>query len=212
MEKNKNTTEEKKEAKDLTIYSIDSVPDAIKEWWIPEELGLTKTSENVYIRKVNDHIEIGIPKITIGNPNQNPKDFNLKDLNFLDGIFLTYHIFNSVLKKRLSDRKGNLEKDKDGADYLGVINDDIHELLICKTLEQGYYKDLGSQLFNRFGIEDTNKAQIIIPDTINQEIRQLIQNNMIKKEFNYKSTDDFILQAIDDKIQADKETIGIPLK
>lgn len=73
-------------------------------------------------------------------------------LTFLDGILITKKIYDTVLKKQLSNEKGEPEKDNDGYDYLGIINDDVTGLLKDKILEHGYFIDRSSQLTNRFGI------------------------------------------------------------
>jgi len=76
-----------------------------------------------------------------------------KNLTFIDGVLLTHRIYDNVLKKQLTDKNGEPEKDNNGCDYLGAIDDDINDLLFCKTLENGYYKNRGSQLFNQFELD-----------------------------------------------------------
>jgi len=81
-----------------------------------------------------------------------------KDLTFIDGVLVTWEIFNNILDKRLRDDNGDPEgiiyKGKK-YDYLGIINDDITDLLLNKVLEQGYFKNRGKQLSNQFGINIT---------------------------------------------------------
>jgi len=86
---------------------------------------------------------------------------NIQGLTFLDGVLLTWNIFDHILKKRLIDKNGNMEKDKNGCEYLGIITDDITNLLSDPVLEQGYFKTRGDQLINQFGIninESLNKT------------------------------------------------------
>ena len=78
-----------------------------------------------------------------------------KDLTFIDGVLVTWEIFNKILDKRLRDDNG----DPEGIiykgrkyDYLGIINDDITDLLWDKVLEHGYLKTRGKQLIIQFGI------------------------------------------------------------
>ena len=52
-----------------------------------------------------------------------------------------------------NDENGEPEKDNNGCDYLGIINDDVTDLLLNQVLEQGYFKNRGYQLINQFGID-----------------------------------------------------------
>ena len=54
-------------------------------------------------------------------------------------------------------------------------------------------------------------SKVLIPDTIIKEIENLITDDAIKREFDYESVDDYIIQAIEDGIQADKDCVGIPI-
>ena len=77
----------------------------------------------------------------------------MENLTFMDGILLTWDIFDRILKKRLKDENGEPEKDDNGYTYLGIINDDINDLLSDQVLEHGYFKNRGNQLINQFGIK-----------------------------------------------------------
>ncbi len=76
----------------------------------------------------------------------------LQNLSFIDGVVVTWEIFNRVLKKQLTDKDGNLETDEKGYDYLGIIEDDVTDLLLNKVLEVGYLKSRGIHLCDQFGI------------------------------------------------------------
>ena len=81
------------------------------------------------------------------------KSKQIKELKFIDGVLVTWEIFNRILDKRLRDENGELEKDNNGCDYLGIINDDVTDLLLSKVLDLGYFKTRGYQLIYQFGIE-----------------------------------------------------------
>jgi hypothetical protein len=76
----------------------------------------------------------------------------LQNLSFIDGVVITWEVFNKILEKRLTDEDGDLETDKEGYDYLGIIEDDVTDLLLNKVLELGYFKFRGVQLCDKFGI------------------------------------------------------------
>lgn len=76
-----------------------------------------------------------------------------KNLSFMDGVILTHRIYERILQKQLKDEHGKPEKDNNGFSYLGIINDDINELLICKVLLSTYFRSRGSQLASQFGID-----------------------------------------------------------
>jgi hypothetical protein len=69
---------------------------------------------------------------------------------------VTWRIFNKILDKRLRDDNGDPEgiiyKGKK-YDYLGIINDDVTDLLLNQVLENGYFKTRGYQLMYQFGID-----------------------------------------------------------
>jgi len=76
-----------------------------------------------------------------------------KDLTFLDGVLVTWEIFNKILDKRLRDDNG----DPEGIiykgrkyDYLGIIDDDVNDLLLNNVLEHGYFKSRGKYLCDLF--------------------------------------------------------------
>ena len=77
----------------------------------------------------------------------------MENLTFLDGVLVTWEIFNKILDKRLRDDNGELEgiiyKGRK-YDYLGIIDDDVNDLLLNKVLEHGYFKDRGEYLSNQF--------------------------------------------------------------
>jgi len=77
----------------------------------------------------------------------------MKDLTFIDGVLVTWNIFNKILDERLRDENGDPEKgicQGYSYDYLGIINDDIASLLLDKVLEHGYLKQRGEYLSNQF--------------------------------------------------------------
>ena len=80
------------------------------------------------------------------------KEIKLEKLTFLDGILVTWSIFDKILDNRLRDEKGNEEKDEDGCSYLGIINDDITDLIEDCLLNHGYFKYLGEKLIDEFHI------------------------------------------------------------
>ena len=57
------------------------------------------------------------------------------------------------MKKHLTVENGEPEKDKSGYSYLGIINDEITDLLLDQVLEHGYFKNRGYQLIHQFGID-----------------------------------------------------------
>jgi len=80
----------------------------------------------------------------------------MENLTFLDGVLLTWNIFNKILDNRLRDENGDPEKGicKGYAyEYLGIINDDITDLILNEVLEQGYLKNHGEHLHELFGIK-----------------------------------------------------------
>lgn len=93
------------------------------------------------------------------DPNKDEREYNqaveIENLTFLDGVLLTWEIFDKILDNRLRDDTGNPEgiiyKDRK-YDYLGIINDDVTDLLLNQVLEHGYFKTRGNQLINQFGI------------------------------------------------------------
>ena len=77
----------------------------------------------------------------------------IKNLTFLDGVLLTWNIFNRILDKHLRDENGEPEQgisEGHSYDYLGIINDDVTSLLWDKVLEHGYLKSRGEYLSNQF--------------------------------------------------------------
>jgi len=76
-----------------------------------------------------------------------------KDLTFMDGVLVTWNIFNRILDKYLRDENGEPEQgisEGHSYDYLGPINDDVTSLLWDKVLEHGYLKSRGEYLSNQF--------------------------------------------------------------
>lgn len=78
-----------------------------------------------------------------------------KDLTFIDGVLVTWEIFNKILDKRLRDDNGEPEgiiyKGRK-YDYLGIIDDDVNDLLLNKVLEHGYFKSRGKELTHLFEV------------------------------------------------------------
>ena len=76
-----------------------------------------------------------------------------KDLTFIDGVLVTWAVFNKILDKRLRDDNGEPEgiiyKGRK-YDYLGIIDDDVNDLLLNNVLEHGYFKHRGEYLSNQF--------------------------------------------------------------
>lgn len=79
-----------------------------------------------------------------------------ENLTFLDGVLVTWKIFEKILEKRLTDENGEPEKgicNGHSYDYLGIIQDDIAEYILDGVLEHGYYKIRKDRLINQFGVE-----------------------------------------------------------
>lgn len=77
----------------------------------------------------------------------------MENLTFLDGVLITWEIFNKILDKRLRDDNGEPEGIVYKGwkyDYLGIIDDDVNDLLLNKVLEHGYFKHRGEYLSNQF--------------------------------------------------------------
>ena len=74
------------------------------------------------------------------------------NLTFIDGVLVTWKLYDRILKKQLTDENGEPEKDNKGYSYLGIINDDVTDLLLNQVLGHGYFKTRGYQLMNQFGI------------------------------------------------------------
>ena len=91
--------------------------------------------------------EIEKVKFTVDRHNE------IESLNFIDGVILTWDIFNKILNKHLRDENGELERDKYGSSYLGIIDDNITDILLNKVLEHGYFKGRVVQLRNIFDEE-----------------------------------------------------------
>ena len=53
--------------------------------------------------------------------------------------------------------------------------------------------------------------EILIPNTLIKEVEKLISDDAVKRDYGYKSVYDFILQAVKGEIEADKDTVGIPI-
>lgn len=122
--------------------------------------GISKAFEMIEVNKSekipestdssNKHERLGdfIERITADNSENH--------LTFIDGVLVTWKIFNKILDKRLRDDNGDPEgimyKGKK-YDYLGIINDDVTDLLLNQVLENGYFKTRGHQLMYEFGID-----------------------------------------------------------
>jgi len=52
---------------------------------------------------------------------------------------------------------------------------------------------------------------INISKTLTKEIEELIQDDWIKREFEYKSVDDFVITSIESCIEADKDIANIKI-
>jgi len=77
----------------------------------------------------------------------------MENLTFLDCVLVTWNIFNKILDKRLRDDNGEPEgiiyKGRK-YDYLGIIDDDVNDLLLNNVLEHGYFKSRGKYLCDLF--------------------------------------------------------------
>jgi hypothetical protein len=97
----------------------------------------------------------------ISEERENPKPENqpivkTENLTFLDGVLVTWNIFNKILDKRLRDENGDPKKGVCNGheyEYLGIINDDIAGSILDKVLEHGFFKTRGYQLMHQFGIK-----------------------------------------------------------
>ena len=49
--------------------------------------------------------------------------------------------------------------------------------------------------------------QVEIPDILYNTIEEFIEDDAVKREYNYHSVEDFILQAVEDTIQANKDLV-----
>ena len=76
----------------------------------------------------------------------------LGNLTFIDGVLITWNIFIKILDNRLRDENGDPEKDDIGHNFLGIINDDVTDLLLNKVLENGYFKSRGKELAHLFEV------------------------------------------------------------
>jgi len=77
-------------------------------------------------------------------------EIKTENLTFMDGVLVTWNVFNKVLNKRLKNEKGIDEKDDFGYSYLQIINDDITDLLLSEILDNSYFKIHGNNLNNLF--------------------------------------------------------------
>ncbi len=107
-----------------------------------------KISESTDLNNKHERLGDFIERITADNSENH--------LTFIDGVLVTWKIFNKILDKRLRDDNGDPEgimyKGKK-YDYLGIINDDVTDLLLNQVLENGYFKTRGHQLMYEFGID-----------------------------------------------------------
>jgi len=95
----------------------------------------------------------------LSDPNKDQREYDqaveMENLTFLDGVLLTWNIFEKILDKRLRDENGDPEKGickGYSYEYLGVINDDINDLILNEVLELGYFKHHGEHLHELFEI------------------------------------------------------------
>ena len=96
------------------------------------------------------------------DPNKDQREFELaeamENLTFIDGVLLTWNIFNKILDNRLRDENGDPEKGICKGftyEYLGIINDDVTDLILNEVLEQGYLKNHGEHLHKLFRIRSS---------------------------------------------------------
>ena len=54
-------------------------------------------------------------------------------------------------------------------------------------------------------------TEIILSKTLAEVIDKLINDDFVKREFGYRSVTDFVIQAVEGLIEADKDTVGIPI-
>lgn len=74
------------------------------------------------------------------------------NLTFIDGVLVTWKIYDKILKKNLIDENGEQEKDKDGFSYLRIINDDINDYLLDGIIKNEYFENRKNVLMNQFEI------------------------------------------------------------
>ena len=68
-----------------------------------------------------------------------------KDLTFMDGVLVTWEIFDRILEKQLAG-----EKDIHGCFYLPAIQDDVTTYIQSHLLLNGYCAERRKNLFNTF--------------------------------------------------------------
>ena len=127
--------------------------------------GISKVFDMIKVNQENDKEQIEDKKDLIEDKELNNKRKCLGDvieritadnqenhLTFVDGVLVTWRIFDRILKKRLVDENEDLEQgvcQGHSYDYLAIINDDITSLLLNQVLENGYFKTRGYQLMHQ---------------------------------------------------------------
>ena len=113
------------------------------------------------IKKMKEKIDKGREKIR-KERNRRERETKLaeaiENLTFIDGVLLTWNIFNKILDNRLRDENGDPEKGickGHSYEYLGIINDDVTDLILNEVLEQGYLKNRGEHLHELFRIRSS---------------------------------------------------------
>lgn len=96
------------------------------------------------------------------DPNKDQRGYDqaveMENLTFLDGVLLTWNIFNKILDNRLRDENGDPEKgvcNGHSYEHLGIINDDVTDLLLNEVLMHGYFKNHGEHLHELFEIRSS---------------------------------------------------------
>jgi len=91
------------------------------------------------------------------DPNKDQREYNqaveMENLTFLDGVLLAWNIFEKILDNRLRDENGDPEKGickGYSYEYLGIINDDVNDLMLNNILMNGFFKHHGEHLHELF--------------------------------------------------------------
>lgn len=81
------------------------------------------------------------------------ENIDVEKLTFLDGVLVTKYIFEKILLEHLTDKNGNSLKGFDDDhfySYLGIISDEVTEMLEDTVLNNGYFKKHGASLYWEF--------------------------------------------------------------
>ena len=86
---------------------------------------------------------------------QHDQAVEMEKLTFLDGVLLTWNIFAKILDNRLRDENGDPEKGICNGhvyEYLGIINDDMNDLILNEILIHGFFRHHSEHLHELFEI------------------------------------------------------------